>query len=305
LASAVRADDAVPVLRARGLSTHDGRLACSARRWATACASKRLPLPGVLLASLRIVSDAKGNAPAGLARDDGRLVRAVRDVLCLGVPLIVAVFGAITAASRGRQRPKLLQSAHTTCLPRLREVPAPHSGQSDATAWPLRLCEANAPGGLACVGGRLVVSDVLHSGLSRPALVTMCSSPAMRSRRFRIAASCSAMTARSCSACSSRKAFTARRQSLAQAVRSHTKATAETSRTPKSSVHRPATSQGLHECMSGNFAGTAPAHIPALPACRGCPQPGQKAAIGALGRQEQWTEAGLSLPSPLFEAAAG
>ena len=75
--AAMRAGDAFPVFRARGLSTRDGPLACSVRRVATACARNRFPLFGVLLA-LRIVADAEGNVWEVLMRDDGRLVPAAR-----------------------------------------------------------------------------------------------------------------------------------------------------------------------------------------------------------------------------------
>jgi len=56
----------------------------------------------------------------------------------------------------------------------------------------------DAPGGLVRDAGL----DALRSGLSRHAFATVCSSLAIRSRSFLVDASCSAVTARSCSATS-------------------------------------------------------------------------------------------------------
>ena len=189
------ADDAVPVLRARGMLARDGPLACSAA--SRLSLKKSLSLLGVerSLVAMRAGDVVPVLCARGCA-DDADPALCARGLSTRDGPL---------ACSR------LSTWLAPTCATQCASKRHPLLGVPDVFLLLIVAvfdAQVGAPVGLVCIDGRPLASDVLRSGLSRHASATLSSSRAMRSRSVRVVASCSALATRSCSACSSCKAFT-------------------------------------------------------------------------------------------------
>ena len=187
----MRAIHAVPALCARGLSARDGPLACSAA--SRLSPEKRLSLLGVerSLVVMRAGDVVRVLCARGCA-DDADPALCARGLSTRDGPLACSRLSTWLAPTCASERHPLLGVPGVFLL----LIVAVFDAQVGASV------------GLVCVDGRPSPSDVLRSGLSRHASATLSSSRAMRSRSVRVVASCSALATRSCSACSSCKAFT-------------------------------------------------------------------------------------------------